>query len=287
MSAVKAAIRQQPAEGRIGRRFAELKAQGRAGFVAFVTGGDPDLQTSARILAGLPAAGVDIIELGMPFSDPMADGPSIQAAGYRALKAGTTLKRVIELAAGFRRRDPDTPLVLMGYYNPIYSHGVERFARDAVTAGVDGVIVVDLPPEVDAELRGPAAAAGLDVIRLATPTTDAERLPRVLEGASGFLYYVSVTGVTGTKQAATEAVAAAVARLKGATRLPIAVGFGIRDPAAAAAVARSADAAVVGSAIVDHVAKGLGQDGLAKPGLVDDVLSFVGSLSAAVRTARR
>ena len=287
MSVAKVAIRQQPAEGRIGRRFTELRAQGRAGFVAFVTGGDPDLDTSARILAGLPAAGVDVIELGMPFSDPMADGPSIQAAGYRALKAGTTLSRVLDLAAGFRRNDADTPLVLMGYYNPIYSYGVDRFARDAVVAGVDGVIVVDLPPEVDAELRGPAATAGLDVIRLATPTTDAERLPRVLEGARGFLYSVSVTGVTGTKQATIEAVAAAVARLKGATRLPIAVGFGIRDPEAAAAVARSADAAVVGSAIVDRVAKGLGPDGLAKPGLVDDVLSFVGSLSAAVRAARR
>ncbi len=283
----KAAIRQEPATSRIARRFAGLKAQNRAAFVAFVTGGDPDLETSAQILAGLPAAGVDIVELGMPFSDPMADGPSIQAAGYRALKAGATLQRILELVAGFRRRDADTPLVLMGYYNPIYSYGVERFARDAASAGVDGVIVVDLPPEVDAELRGPAAAAGLDVIRLATPTTDAQRLPRVLEGASGFLYYVSVTGVTGTKQAATEAVAAAVARLKSATGLPIAVGFGIRDPQAAAAVASSADAAVVGSAIVDRVAKGLGQDGLAKPGLVDDVLSFVGSLAAAVHDARR
>lgn len=273
--------------GRIARRFAKLKTEGRAGFIAFVTGGDPDLATSARILAGLPAAGVDLIELGMPFSDPMADGPSVQAAGYRALKAGTTLKRVLDLAAGLRRQDTDTPLVLMGYFNPIYSYGVERFARDAVAAGVDGVIVVDLPPEVDAELRGPAAAAGLDVIRLATPTTDAERLPRVLEGAGGFLYYVSVTGVTGTKQAAAGAVAAAVTRLKRSTELPIAVGFGIRDSAAAAAVARSADAAVVGSAIVDRVAKGLGPGGLAKPGLVDDVLAFVGSLATAVHEARR
>ena len=272
---------------RIGRRFAQLESEGRAGFVAFVTGGDPDLETSARILAGLPAVGVDVIELGMPFSDPMADGPSVQAAGYRALKAGTTLKRILDLAAGFRRQDADTPLVLMGYYNPIYSYGVERFAHEAVASGVDGVIVVDLPPEVDDELRRPAAAAGLDVIRLATPTTDAARLPRVLEGASGFLYYVSVTGVTGTKQAAADTVAAAVTRLKSATRLPIAVGFGIRDPQAAAAVARSADAVVVGSAIVDRMAKRLGQDGLAKPGLVDDVLSFVGSLAAAVHDARR
>ncbi len=271
---------------RIARRFAALKAEGRAGLVTFVTAGDPDIETSARILAGLPGAGADLIELGMPFSDPMADGPSIEAAGYRALGAGTTLKRVLELAAGFRARDADTPLILMGYFNPIYSYGVARFAADAVTAGVDGVIVVDLPPEVDAELREPAVIAGLEVIRLATPTTDSARLPRVLEGAGGFLYYVAVAGVTGTKRAAIGDIAAAVARLKAATDLPVAVGFGIRDPESAAAVARHADASVVGTAIVDRIARGLDENGKPRPALVDDVLTFVGSLAAGVRGAR-
>jgi tryptophan synthase alpha chain len=271
---------------RIARRFAKLHEEGRAGLVTFVTGGDPDLATSAEILAGLPAAGADLIELGMPFSDPMADGPSIEAAGHRALKAGTTLRKVLAMAAGFRKGDADTPLILMGYFNPIYSYGVARFAVDAVAAGVDGVIVVDLPPEVDAELRVPAVAAGLEVIRLATPTTDSVRLPRVLEGAGGFLYYVAIAGVTGTKRAAIGDIAAAVARLKASTSLPIAVGFGIRDPDAAAAVARHADASVVGSAIVDRIARGLDGDGKAGPTLVGDVLDFVGSLAAGVRTAR-
>jgi tryptophan synthase alpha chain len=278
--------RSQPASGRIQRRFASLKAEGRAGLVAFITGGDPDLVTSAAILAGLPAAGADLIELGMPFSDPMADGPSIQAAGYRALGAGTTLKRILELAIQFRAHDTDTPLILMGYFNPIYSYGVDRFATDAVAAGVDGVIVVDLPPEVDAELREPAMKAGLDVIRLATPTTDSARLPRVLEGAGGFLYYVSITGVTGVKSAAASHIAAAVGRLKASTDLPIAVGFGIRDPQAAAAVARHADAAVVGSAIVDRIAAGLDPKGKAGATLVADVLDFVRMLAAGVRGAR-
>jgi tryptophan synthase alpha chain len=274
------------ADGRIARRFAALKAEGRAGFVAFITAGDPDLATSAQILAGLPEAGADLIELGMPFSDPMADGPSVQAAGYRALNAGATLHRTLEMVAAFRRTNSDTPLILMGYFNPIYSYGVARFSTDAVTAGVDGVIVVDLPPEVDQELRDPAKAAGLEVIRLATPTTDAVRLPTVLEDAGGFLYYVAVTGVTGGKQAAIGDIAAAVARLKESTSLPIAVGFGIRDPQSAAAVARHADAAVVGSAIVDRVAGGLDKDGKAGPDLVAEVLDFVGSLAAGVRGAR-
>lgn len=282
-----AALRPNPSAGRIARRFADLKAEGRAGLVTFITAGDPDLATAAEILAGLPAAGADLIELGMPFSDPMADGPSIQAAGYRALAAGTTLKRVLELTAGFRRGDADTPLILMGYFNPIYLYGVERFAADAVVAGVDGVIIVDLPPEVDAELRDPATAAGLEIIRLATPTTDAKRLPRVLDGAGGFLYYVSVTGVTGVKSAAADQIASAVARLKAATELPVAVGFGIRDPESAAAVARHADAAVVGSAIVDRIAAGLASDGRPRPGLAAEVLAFVGSLAAGVRAARR
>lgn len=272
--------------GRIARRFAALKAEGRAGLVTFVTAGDPDIETSARILDGLPAAGADLIELGMPFSDPMADGPAIQAAGYRALHAGTTLKKVIAMAASFRAKDEDTPLILMGYFNPIYSYGVAKFAHDAVAAGVDGVIVVDLPPEMDAELRGPAAQAGLELIRLATPTTDAARLPRVLEGAGGFLYYVSVAGVTGTKSAKIDVVAAAVDRLKRATALPVAVGFGIRDSASAGAVARHADAAVVGSAIVERIAAGLDADGKAGASLVADVLGFVTSLAAGVRGAR-
>ena len=271
---------------RIAQRFAKLKAEGRAGLVTFVTAGDPDLATSAQILAGLPKAGADLIELGMPFSDPMADGPSIQAAGYRALNAGTTLRRVLKLAAEFRAQDTDTPLILMGYFNPIYRYGVDRFAVDAVAAGVDGVIVVDLPPEVDAELRTPAHAAGLEVIRLAAPTTDAMRLPRVLEGAGGFLYYVAVAGVTGTKRARIEDIAAAVERLRRSTDLPIAVGFGIRDPAAAADVARHADAAVVGSAIVDHIAAGLDQSGHPALTLVEDVLEFVRSLAEGVRGAR-
>jgi tryptophan synthase alpha chain len=271
---------------RIAARFAELKAEGRAGLVTFVTAGDPDLATSAEILAGLPKAGADLIELGMPFSDPMADGPSIEAAGHRALKAGTTLRRVLEMVAGFRKGDTATPLILMGYFNPIYIYGVERFAADAVAAGVDGVIVVDLPPEVDAELRLPAVTAGLEVIRLATPTTDSVRLPRVLEGAGGFLYYVAIAGVTGTKRAAIGDIAAAVARLKVSTALPVAVGFGIRDPEAAAAVARHADASVVGSAIVDRIARGLDAEGKAGSALIGDVLGFVGSLAAGVRDAR-
>jgi len=271
---------------RISTRFAKLKADGRAGLVTFITAGDPDLETSARILAGLPKAGADLIELGMPFSDPMADGPSIEAAGHRALKAGTTLRKVLAMAANFRKGDGETPLILMGYFNPIYSYGIESFAADAVAAGVDGVIIVDLPPEVDAEMRGPAVSAGLEVIRLATPTTDSVRLPRVLEGAGGFLYYVAVAGVTGTKRAAIGDIAAAVARLKASTSLPIAVGFGIRDPESAAAVARHADASVVGTAIVDRIAKGLDTDGRPGPALIDEVLGFVGTLAAGVRGAR-
>jgi len=271
---------------RIARRFAKLSAEGRAGLVTFITAGDPDLSVSAEILAGLPKAGADLIELGMPFSDPMADGPSIEAAGHRALKAGTTLRRVLAMAAGFRKGDTETPLILMGYFNPIYSYGVERFAVDAVSAGVDGVIVVDLPPEVDAELRVPAVVAGLEVIRLATPTTDSVRLPRVLDGAGGFLYYVAIAGVTGTKRAAIGAIAAAVARLEASTAWPIAVGFGIRDPESAAAVARYADASVVGSAIVDRIAHGLDETGKPGPALIGDVLSFVASLAAGVRGAR-
>lgn len=272
--------------GRIERRFAALGAEGRAGLVTFVTAGDPDPATAARILEGLPAAGADVVELGMPFTDPMADGPSIQAAGLRALKAGQTMRRTLDMVRSFRQRDADTPLVLMGYYNPIHSWGPERFCADAAAAGVDGLIVVDLPPEEDAELRAPADAAGLRVVRLATPTTDDARLPAVLKGASGFVYHVSIAGITGAASADEASVAAAVARLKRATDLPVAVGFGIKTPEAAAAIARVADAAVVGSAIVDRIAAGLDADGRARPGLADEVLGFVRALAAGVRGAR-
>ena len=274
-------------EGRIGRRFAALAAEKRAGLIAFVTAGDPDFDTSRSILEGLPQAGADVIELGMPFTDPMADGPAIQASSLRALKSGMTLAKVLELVAGFRRRDEQTPIVLMGYYNPIYSYGVDRFLADAGRAGVDGLIVVDLPPEEDEELCIPAMRAGLDFIRLATPTTDAARLPKVLTHASGFLYYVSITGITGTRSASTHAVAAAVARLKSATRLPIAVGFGIRAPEQAAAIARFADAAVVGSALVDRVARKIDPHGRPAPDTASHVLELVRALSRGVRAARQ
>ena len=281
------AVKDVSAGTRIGRRFAQLAAENRAGLVAFVTAGDPDLAASRAILEGLPEAGADLIELGMPFSDPMADGPAIQASSLRALKSGMTLAKVLELVAGFRRRDEQTPIVLMGYYNPIYSYGVDRFLTDAKRAGVDGLIIVDLPPEEDEELCLPAIRAGLDFIRLATPTTDAARLPKVLTHASGFLYYVSITGITGTRSASTEAVEAAVKRLKSATKLPVAVGFGIRDPQQAAAIARFADAAVVGSALVDRVAQRLDPHGRPAPDTAAHVLELVRALSHGIRAARR
>lgn len=274
-------------ESRIRARFDALRAEGRGGLVAFVTAGDPDPETSLAILCGLPAAGADVIELGMPFTDPMADGPAIQAAGLRALRAGTTLARTLALAAEFRRQDRDTPLVLMGYYNPIHSHGVERFLDEARAAGVDGLIVVDLPPEEDSELCLPAIAKGLSFVRLATPTTDDRRLPAVLANTSGFLYYVSIAGVTGAGSAEAGAVEAAVARLRRGTDLPIAVGFGISTPERAAEVARVADAAVVGSAIVSRVKANLDESGAPRPGLVEDVLAFVRRLADGVRSARR
>lgn len=279
--------RESPRERRIARRFAALADERRAGLVAFVTAGDPDLATSRAILEGLPEAGADLIELGMPFTDPMADGPAIQASSLRALKAGTTLAKVLELATGFRRRNRDTPLVLMGYFNPIYSYGVDRFLADAKSAGVDGLIVVDLPPEEDEELCLPALAAGLDFIRLATPTTDATRLPKVLQHAGGFLYYVSITGITGTRAAAVEAVAAAIKRLKSATNLPIAVGFGIREAEQAAQIARFADAAVVGSALVERVAGKLDAEGRPAPDAAEHVLELVRRLAGSIRGARR
>lgn len=271
--------------GRIAARFAQLKAEGRAGFVAFITAGDPDRETSAAILEGLPAAGADLIELGMPFSDPMADGPSIQASSLRALRAGASLSHTIELVREFRNRNNETPVVLMGYFNPIFSYGVDAFIGDAAAAGIDGLIIVDLPPEEDEDLCLPALKAGLNFIRLAAPTTDEARLPRVLANTSGFVYYVSIRGITGAASPDVASVGEAVARIKRHTALPVAVGFGIRTPEQVAAIAAVADAAVVGSAIVDVVAKGLDANGKAGPSLVKEVLGLVRSLAAGVRNA--
>jgi tryptophan synthase alpha chain len=272
---------------RIANRFASLQRDGRAALVTYLTCGDPDAESFTSLLAGLPDAGADLIEIGVPFSDPMADGPAIQAAGLRALKAGMTLKKVLAIVTGFRAKDETTPIVLMGYYNPIYRYGVARFLADAKAAGVDGLIVVDLPPEHDDELCLPAQKLGIDFIRLATPTTDDKRLPKVLTNSSGFIYYVAVAGVTGTKSAAAEVVGAAVARLKRHTALPVAVGFGIRTPAQAREVARVADAAVVGSALVDRLASRLDAQGKAQPELVSAVLDDVRALVEGVRGARQ
>ncbi len=271
---------------RVERRFAALAAEGRSGLVVFVACGDPDPETFFELLSGLPAAGVDLIEIGMPFSDPMADGPAIQAASLRALQAGMTLKGTLDMAARFRTRDDDTPIILMGYYNPIYSYGPEKFLKDARAAGVDGLIIVDLPPEEDDELCQPAIEAGLHWIRLATPTTDDARLPTVLSNTSGFVYYVSIMGITGTRSASGEAVRQAVARLKAHTDIPVVVGFGVRTPEQAAELAAVADAAVVGSSIIERLAAGLDADNRATPGLVDDVLDFVSSLAEGVRRGR-
>jgi tryptophan synthase alpha chain len=271
---------------RIEKRFAALKAEGRAGFVAYLTAGDPDLTTSTRLFEGVAAAGADLIEIGMPFSDPMADGPLIQAAGLRALQSGMTLRKTLALVRHLRARDPDTPYVLMGYYNPIYRYGVEAFARDAVAAGVDGLIIVDLPPEEEAELADPATEAGLDLVRLATPTSDEYRLPAIVERASGFVYYVAIAGITGTRSADAASVRDAVARIRRFTKLPVAVGFGIKTPEQAAEIARAADAAVVGSALVDRLAQNLDPDGKAKPGLVDAVLADIAALAKGIRGAR-
>jgi tryptophan synthase alpha chain len=271
---------------RLEARFAALARDNRPALVTFITGGDPDAKTCAKILAGLPRAGADVIEIGVPFTDPMADGPAIQAAGLRALKAGMTLKGVLALVEGFRRVDDATPIILMGYYNPIYRYGVPRFLEDAKASGVDGLIIVDLPPEHDDELCLPAQRAGIDFIRLATPTTDDRRLPKVLANGSGFLYYVSIAGITGTASAAAQSVAAAVTRLKRHTALPVAVGFGIRTPAQAREVARIADAAVVGSALVERIAASLDGAGKATPALAQSVLSAVRDLARGVREAR-
>ena len=281
-----AAQRADTPQSRLEARFAALRAEGRGGLVTFTTAGDPDFETALEILQGLPAAGADVIELGMPFSDPMADGPAIQASSLRALKAGMTLAKTLELVRRFRAGDQATPVILMGYYNPIYSYGNARFLADAVAAGVDGLIIVDLPPEEDAELCRPALEAGLHWIRLATPTTDDARLPTVLSNTSGFVYYVSIMGITGTRSATAEAVQGAVARLKRHTDLPVAVGFGIKTPEQAAEVARAADAAVVGSALVERIKGALDGEGRPGPGLSEEVLGFVRALAGGVRGAR-
>jgi tryptophan synthase alpha chain len=271
---------------RIETKFADLKKERRAGLVTFLMAGDPDMTTSATIVAALPKAGADVIELGMPFTDPMADGPSIQAAGLRALKGGATLVKTIELVRGFRKTDNTTPIVLMGYYNPIYIYGVEKFLVDAKAAGVDGLIVVDLPPEEDDELCIPALKAGLNFIRLATPTTDDKRLPAVLANTSGFVYYVSITGITGSAAPDASKVGNAVTRIKRHTKLPVAVGFGVRSGDQARAIAESADAVVVGSALVDVLKANLSEDGKAGPGIVDAVTGLVSRLAQGIRDAR-
>jgi tryptophan synthase alpha chain len=271
---------------RIDQRFTQLRDEGRACLVTFVTAGDPDLETSFDILAGLPAAGADIIELGMPFSDPMADGVAIQAAGRRALQAGQTMRKTLQMVRRFRENDTDTPIVLMGYYNPIYSYGPDVFITDALEAGVDGLIVVDLPPEEDDELCVPALKAGLSFIRLATPTTDDKRLPRVLQNTSGFVYYVSMTGITGAALTDTDRVGAAVLRIKNETPLPVCVGFGVKTPEQAAAIALGADGVVVGSALVEAVRLTLDEGGKATPGTVSAVHTLVRALADGVRNAR-
>ena len=266
-------------ETRIDRRFRALKQAGRSAFVTFITAGDPDPATSAEIIAGLPAAGADIIEIGMPFSDPMADGPAIQASSLRALEGGQTLRKTLGMVRTFREKDDDTPIVLMGYYNPIYVYPVDAFLEDAKTAGVDGLIVVDLPPEADDELCLPAMAKGLNFIRLATPTTDARRLPRVLQNTSGFLYYVSITGITGSAAPDRGAVHREVARIKQSTELPVAVGFGVRSPDQARTIADGADGVVVGSALVTAIAQSLDENGHATGKTVPAVLDLVEELS--------
>ncbi|NPV22258.1 tryptophan synthase subunit alpha [Bradyrhizobium aeschynomenes] len=272
---------------RMDARFAQLKKEGRSAFVTFVMGGDPDPETSLAIVKALPQAGADIIEIGMPFTDPMADGPSIQAAGLRALKAGMTLKKTLGLVRSFRESDADTPIVLMGYYNPIYIYGVDKFLDDAKSAGVDGLIIVDLPPEEDTELCIPALKAGLNFIRLATPTTDDKRLPAVLANTSGFVYYVSITGITGAAAADSSAVGAAVARIKRHTALPVCVGFGIRTPETARAIAANADGAVVGTALVDALRASLDSEGRATPKTVSAVADLAAALAQGVRGAQQ
>jgi tryptophan synthase alpha chain len=270
-------------QSRIDRRFAELKREGRAGLVTFITAGDPDYDASLAILKALPKAGADIVELGMPFSDPMADGPAIQASSQRALKGGQTMKKTLAMVKSFRQKDKTTPLVLMGYYNPIYIYPVDRFIAHAVDAGVDGLIVVDVPPEEDAELRPAATAAGLNFIRLATPTTDARRLPAVLANTSGFVYYVSIAGITGTKAPDLAQVKGHVGRIKEHTRLPIAVGFGVKTEQQVSALAELAEGVVVGSALVSAIAQSLDEEGRATRATESQVLGLVERLASALR----
>jgi tryptophan synthase alpha chain len=261
---------------RIDQTFARLKSEGKKAFVSYIMAGDPDFETSLELVMGLPAAGVDIIELGLPFTDPMADGPTIQLAGGRSLNSGMTLIKTLEMAKKFREKNNSTPIVIMGYYNPIYNHGVEQFLTDSKSAGIDGLIVVDLPPEEDEELCIPAQAAGINFIRLATPTTDEHRLPKVLQNTSGFVYYVSITGITGAAEAQATDVGPDVARIQTKSGLPVVVGFGVNTPEKAKAIAKVADGAVVGSAIISELAKG-------KP--VSEVLTFVKSLADGAHSA--
>ena len=271
---------------RIADRFGALKKEGRAAFIPFIMAGDPDLETSLKLMKALPGAGADLIELGVCFTDPMADGPAIQAAGLRALEAGQTLRKTLEMVAAFRKEDSDTPIILMGYYNPFYAYGVEVFLKDAKKAGVDGLIIVDLPPEEDAEMCLPARAAGLDFIRLATPTTDQARMPTVLKNTGGFVYYVSVAGVTGQKTGEEGSVEAAVERLRVASALPVAVGFGIKTAEKARKTAQFADAVVVGSALVEKVAAGLETGGDNNDTVINPVLSLAREIGDSVRAAR-
>jgi tryptophan synthase alpha chain len=271
---------------RIAARFAALKQEGRGALIPFLEAYDPDEATSMAILRGMPAAGADLIEIGMPFTDPMADGPTVQAAGLRGLKAGATLPRTLDMVRSFREDDRDTPIILMGYLNPIASYGPERFCADAATAGVDGLIIVDLPTE-EADMVAPHAAAnGLDIIRLVAPTTDDKRLPIVLQGSSGFVYYVSITGITGTRSSTAESLAAALPRIRRVTDLPVAVGFGVRTPQQAGEAARIADAAVVGSALIDTLASSLDAAGRAAPDTAERVLAQIRALADGVRQAR-
>ncbi|TPL81650.1 tryptophan synthase subunit alpha [Mesorhizobium sp. B2-3-13] len=271
---------------RIDRRMAKLRNEGRPALVTYFMGGDPDYATSLSIMKALPGAGSDVIELGMPFSDPMADGPAIQAAGLRALKGGQTLVKTLKMASDFRAGDDETPIVLMGYYNPIYIYGVDRFLKDAIASGIDGLIVVDLPPEMDEELCIPALKAGINFIRLATPTTDDKRLPKVLQNTSGFVYYVSMTGITGSALADTGKVATAVQRIKGHTNLPVCVGFGVKTAEQARVIGANADGVVVGTAIVNAVADVLGPKGEKTADPAEAVATLVSGLAQGVRSAR-